>query len=59
MNYTVQELAMKYAESLVEYHTALQSDVCDKDRWVRESRDEMYSAQEALNTAAKMAAELS
>jgi len=49
--YTVQELAQRYAEAMVEYHSALYSDVCDKERWVRTARDEMYNAQTALNAA--------
>lgn len=58
MNYTVQELALKYAEALVEFHEATQSDVCDKDRWVREARDAMYDAQSALDAACERQAEL-
>ena len=58
MNFTVQELAMKYAEALVEYHEAQNSTVCDKDRWVREARDAMYDAQNALNEACERQAEL-
>jgi hypothetical protein len=58
MNYTVQELALHYANTLVEYHEAMQSDVCDKERWVRSARDAMYDAQNALNAACERAAEL-
>jgi hypothetical protein len=58
MNYTVQELALRYAETLTEYHEAMQSDVCDKERWVREARDAMYNAQTVLSQACKSAAEL-
>ena len=58
MNYTVQELALKYAEALVEYHEAQNSTVCDKDRWVREARDAMHDAQNALDEACARQAEL-
>jgi hypothetical protein len=58
LNYTVQELALQYAEKLVAYHEALQSDWCDKDRAVRVARDELYDAQNALDDAAERAAEL-
>jgi hypothetical protein len=36
----------------------MQSDVCDKERWVRTARDELYLAQNVLNTACERAAEL-
>ena len=58
MTYTVQELALQYAETLVAYHEANQSDVCDQEQWVRRARDEMYDAQTALNTACERAADL-
>ena len=58
MNYTVQELALHYAATLVEYHEAQNSDVCDKSRWVREATNAMYAAQNALNAACERAAEL-
>jgi len=58
MPYTVQELALRYAETLVEYHEAQKSDVCDKERWVRTARDAMYNAQNELNAACERAAEL-
>jgi DnaJ-domain-containing protein 1 len=58
MTYTVQELALKYAEALVEYHEANRSDVCDKARWVREATNAMYAAQNALNGACERQAEL-
>jgi hypothetical protein len=54
--YTVQELAQRYAEALVEYHTAQQSAVC-APIWVSEARDALYKAQDALNWAAERAAE--
>ena len=58
MNSTVQELALAYAAALTEYHEAMQSDVCDRERWVRSARDAMYDAQNALNAACERAAEL-
>ena len=54
----VQKLALYYAEKLVEFHEANQSDVCDKERWVREARDAMYDAQNTLNEAAEREAAL-
>jgi hypothetical protein len=56
--YTVQELAQRYAESLVEFYAALRSTVSDRDRWVRESRDATYKAERELNDACKRQAEL-
>ena len=58
MTYTVQELALQYAEKLVAYHEAQKSDWLDKERQVRRTRDEMYLAQNALNAACERAAEL-
>ena len=58
MTYTVQELALQYAEKLVAYHEAYQSDVSDRDQWVRQARNEMYDAQTELNHACERAAEL-
>ena len=58
MNYTVQELALQYADKLTEYHEAMQSDVCDQERWVRRAYNELCAAQNALNTACERAAEL-
>jgi hypothetical protein len=58
MTYTVQELALQYAEKLVAYHEACQSDVSDRDQWIRQARDEMYHAQTELNHACGRAAEL-
>jgi hypothetical protein len=58
MTYTVQELALQYAEKLVAYHEANQSNWSDKERQVRCTRDEMYLAQNVLNTACERAAEL-
>jgi hypothetical protein len=56
--YTVQELAQRYAESLVEFYAALRSTVSDRDRWLHEAGDAMYDAHAALNDAALRAAEL-
>ena len=58
MTYTVQELALQYAEKLVAYHEAMQSDWCNRDRAVYRARDEMYEAQNLLNQAAERQAEL-
>ena len=58
MNYTVQELALQYAEKLVAYHEAQKNDWLDKERQVRRTRDEMYLVQNALNAACERAAEL-
>ena len=51
-----QTLALAYAEKLVAYYDAVNSDVCDKDSWVRRARDEMYDAQNMLAYAAEMEA---
>lgn len=56
--YTVQELAQRYAEALVEYHSALSSNVCDRGYWVREARDAMSTAQLALNEACERQAHM-
>lgn len=48
-----QTLALAYAEKLVEYYRAVNSDVCDRDRWVRTATNEMYDAQNALAYAAE------
>lgn len=58
MTYTLQEAALRYAEALVAYHEAMQSDWSDKDRAVRVATDEMYQAQADLNQAAARQAEL-
>jgi uncharacterized protein YPO0396 len=58
MTYTVQELALQYAEKLTAYHEAMQSDWSNKERAVRQARDEMYLAQKELNAACERAAEL-
>ena len=67
MTYTVQELALRYAEALVRFHevnyhvesarmahgSALREDELE----LRRARDEMYDAQNALNDAAQHHAE--
>jgi hypothetical protein len=58
MTYTVQELALQYAEKLTAYHEAQQSNWSNKERALRVARDEMYDAQNALNEACERAAEL-
>ena len=58
MNYTVQELALQYAEKLVAYHEAQKSDWSNRDRALYRARDEMYEAQNALNQACERQAEL-
>jgi hypothetical protein len=58
MNYTVQELALQYAEKLTAYYEAMQSDWDDKRRQIQRARDEMYDAQNALAYACERAAEL-
>ena len=55
--YTVQELAQRYAETLIEYYTALQSEVC-APMWVSEARDAMYAAEQALNAACQRQAQM-
>jgi hypothetical protein len=58
MKYTVQELALQYAEKLTAYYEAMQSDWDDKRRQIQRARDEMYAAQNALAYACERAAEL-
>jgi hypothetical protein len=58
MNYTVQELALQYAEKLTAYYEAVNSNWSDKDRAVRVATNEMYDAQNALAYACERAAEL-
>ena len=63
--YTVQELAQKYAETLVEFHEldqhvraagdhALRQDVSA----LREARDVMYTAEQSLNAACQRQAQM-
>jgi uncharacterized protein YPO0396 len=58
MNYTVQELALQYAEKLTAYYEAVNSDWCNKDRATYAAREEMYAAQDRLDAACQRAAEL-
>ena len=48
-----QALALAYAEKLVAYYDAVNSDVCDKARLVRTATNEMYDAQNMLAYAAE------
>ena len=48
-----QTLALAYAEKLVAYYDAVNSDVCDKARAVRVATNEMYDAQNMLAYAAE------
>ena len=57
MTYTVQELALQYAEKLVAFHEAKNSDQEDRSHVLR-ANDELYHARAALNTACERAAEL-
>jgi hypothetical protein len=58
MNYTVQELALQYAEKLTAYYEAVNSDWSNKERAVRTAREECYDARIALVDACERAAEL-
>lgn len=58
MTYTVQELALQYAEKLVAFHEAKSSDQEDRSHVLR-ANDELHNAQNTLNAACKRAAELS
>ena len=48
-----QTLALAYAEKLVAYYEAVNSNVCDKERVVRLATAEMYDAQNNLAHAAE------
>ncbi len=48
-----QTLALAYAEKLVAYYEAVNSDWSDKDRAVRKATNEMYDAQNSLAWAAE------
>jgi len=48
-----QTLALAYAEKLVEYYKAVNSDWSDKERAVREATNVMYAAQNSLAWAAE------
>jgi hypothetical protein len=58
LNYTVQELALQFAEAAVEFHEALQSTWSDKDRAVDDARNRMLELQNRLYEAARRQAEL-
>lgn len=51
-----QTLALAYAEKLVAYYEATNSDWSDKERAVRTATNELYMAQNALAFAAEMEA---
>lgn len=61
MNYTVQELALQYAEAMVRFHQAVARYDANSDidaalavlEERNQARDAMYDAQDRLNTAAK------
>jgi len=57
MTYTVQELALKYAEKLIAFHEAKNSDQEDRSHVLR-AYEEWCHAQAALDTACERAAEL-
>ena len=48
----LQAAALAYADALVEYYDAQQSDVCDRERWRRETRDALHTAQNTLDQLA-------
>lgn len=63
MTYTVQELALQYAEALTEYHELQTHVAAAGDAALRQdqsalriARDEMYAAHAALNEACQHAA---
>jgi hypothetical protein len=58
LNYTVQELALQFAKSTVEFHEALQSNWSDKDRAVDTARNRMLQLQNDVYEAARRQAEL-
>ncbi len=53
-----QTLALAYAEKLVAYYEAVNSDYSDKEKAVRLATNEMYDAQNALAFAAESQANL-
>jgi hypothetical protein len=57
MKYTVQELALQYAEKLVAFHEAKNSDQEDRSHVLR-AYEEWCHAQAALDTACERAAKL-
>lgn len=48
-----QTLALAYAEKLVAYYEAMNSDVCDKEKAIRVAYAEMCDAQNTLAYAAE------
>jgi hypothetical protein len=58
LNYTVQELALQFAEATVEFHEALQSNWSDKDRGVDTARNRMLQLQNDVYEAARRQVEL-
>ena len=48
----LQAAALVYADALVEYYNAQLSDVCDRERWRRVSRDALHTALFNLDQAA-------
>jgi hypothetical protein len=58
LNYTVQELALQFAEATVEFHEALQSNWSDKDRAVDTARNRMLQLQNDVYEAARRQVEL-
>jgi hypothetical protein len=58
LNYTVQELALQFAEATVEFHEALQSTWVDKDQAVDVARHCMLELQDQLYNAARRQVEL-
>jgi hypothetical protein len=51
---TTQTLALAYAETLVAYYEAVNSDWSDKERAVRDATSAMYDAQIQLQLAAEV-----
>jgi hypothetical protein len=62
MNYTVQELAIKYAEALTRYHEIKQqaevSDLEEDHKLLRDYYDVLFAAQDKLSAACARQAEL-
>jgi hypothetical protein len=62
MNYTVQELAIKYAEALTRYHEIKQhaegSDLEEDHKLLRDYYNTLFAAQDQLNAACARQAEL-
>ena len=49
----LQAAALAYADALVEYYDAQQSDVCDKESWRRVSRDALHTASNRVDQLAR------